>query len=226
MNYASIREAWGLAESQFAENDYLGSTAADHFSIAERSPMLLLTAVHGVRHKRGHVVKMEDQGTGGLVLALGEACGWSTAVVLREEKYDDANKNAQHPLKLDLATRVVPQPPGALVDVHGMKRRGDLDISIGLGREANRSREVGECLASAFADHSLIVDLGAHSTKLRGRSRGSVTAWAQTRGWSAVQLEIAPRLRKRSATDADRECLLRAFVQGLDAVSSLMTERD
>ena len=221
MSPDTIVASWTLAEEQFADDGYRGRTTADHFSITARDPGLFLTAVHGVKHQRGSTIKEEDQGTGGLVVALGDARGWSTAVVLREIERHDANHNERHPLKRALEARPVPLAGGIVIDVHGMAGRHRLDISIGLGDLRSRSQEVGEQLASAFEDHSLSVDLGAEQTGFRGRSRGSMTAWAQARGWSAVQVEIAPHLRNRSAAEPERQALVEAFGAGLAAASAL-----
>lgn len=226
----AVLGTWEDREEYFAAAQYSGKFRdAPEIVIGEETG-LVLSAVHGVKHKRRGVVKEEDEGTGGLCSALGYVLGLTTAIVHDGELANDANSDPDHPIKTDLANLSLPANGGVLVDLHGMsvrrKKGGQWsehgqDIVIGLGKDLGNSRAVGELLRDAFIEQGLVVDFGGDITTWRAQGAGTMTMWAQNRGCSAVQIEILDRFRQEKSDRQEKIRLVHSLINGLRAVRKM-----
>ncbi len=232
-----IIDTWNESEINFRANNYEGNFGDEQVRITPRgNGRLVLSSVHGLKHRRqdqGQVkIKEEDEGTGGLCLALGKLLDITTAVVLDGTLPNDANNDPDHPIKIQLEDAHLPASGGVLIDLHGMcpsskKRDGqrfkhEQDIAIGMGLELVATATVGETLANAFLDENMKVDLGGGKTGWRAECYKGMTMWAQNRGISAVQIEILDAFRQEKYPIEDRARLVRALVAGINEVQTVM----
>ncbi len=229
-----IINKWDEYEIDFRANEYRGNFGDEQVRITPYgNKRLVLSSVHGLQHSRQdeNRIKEEDEGTGGLCLALGELLDITTAVVLDGTLLNDANCDLDHPIKNELAAVGLPPKDGVLIDLHGMglysKKSGDRfkheqDIVIGMGLELVATATVGETLANAFHDENMVVDLGGNKTGWRAKDPERMTMWAQNRGVSAVQIEILDTFRQEKYPIEDRARLVRALVAGINEVQTVM----
>jgi len=162
--------------------------------------------------------KENDANTGGLALAVGEAAGVTTAVVLRNDGREDANSDPDHPLKRELSARRLVGRGTTLFDLHGMQDRPGLDIVVGLGPNPESALSLVEQVVSAFEAEGFRVDSDGRSRGLAGARSGTMTSWAQRSGARAVQLEIALRNRTFLVASDRRRRLLSGFLRLLAQV--------
>ncbi len=188
---------WREFNRPFEANDFHGPSVGRLWDITDRGTALVLTAVHGVRHRRdGAGVKANDANTGGLALVLAHETRCSYGVVTRTGNGDDANSVVDHPFKLAMADKLHIGPGTLLIDLHGMSDHPTVDVAIGLGVDPDDvTTKAAHRVAARLRQIELRVDLGGEVTGLQARGDGTVTRWAQQRGASAFQVEIARHLR-------------------------------
>lgn len=211
----AVERRWWMLNRIFTERDNLGPDSGPRWTIEARPSQLLLTAVHGVWHRRPGVgLKANDANTGGLVRVLAETLGSSGAWVLRAvDEPSDANADATHPFKDALVSAGVVSPGSVVLDMHGMTASAGVDIAMGFGEDLP-SANLAQRLAAVVEAHGLRVDLGGRHTGLTAAGDGTMAAWAQHLGALAVQIEIARRWRSFKSPVSDRIRLLAALREG------------
>jgi|GEM_PF-2409172 len=232
-----IIDTWNESEINFRANNYEGNFGDEQVRITPRgNGRLVLSSVHGLKHRRQDQgqdkIKEEDEGTGGLCLALGKLLDITTAVVLDGGTLpNDANNEPNHLIKTELEKAGLPASGGVLIDLHGMglysKKSGERfkheqDIVIGMGLELVATATVGETLTNAFHNENMVVDLGGNKTYWRAKDSKRMTMWAQNRGVSAVQIEILDAFRQKKSSIENRARLVRALVAGINEVQTVM----
>lgn len=205
---------WLRRESRYARNAYDGGPelVVDVF----RSSPLLLVAPHAVNHhdERGQA-KVADLLTGGLAETLAEHLGASVLVASHRvppwstwEQRTDRFTQALHDHLAFSRMRLV-------VDLHGMLDSHGIDLCIGLGdRPGELERAVADELLAAFADHAVSID-----RPFSARGHWTVVARAQALGISAIQVEIARRLREPDRSPAIADNLLQRMAHALRGYS-------
>jgi hypothetical protein len=214
---SAIAARWREANHDFELNDYTGPASGPLWRIDRTSSSTVITAVHGVRHARpGKPVKANDANTGGLALVVAKAVGASSGVMVRSSPDTDANSVTPHPFKDELSRKLALGPGHRLLDLHGMADHDRYDIAIGLGPAPDASTfEWAGSLAEAFTRHGARVDLGGEALGLTARGAGTMTAWAQGLGVSAVQVEIAKGWRSFQGSSTQRTALVAALLEAL-----------
>jgi hypothetical protein len=211
--------AWRAANSPFEENDNAGPREGPAFEIRQRHGRIVLSAIHAVSHSRGELgIKENDANTGGLAICLAAHVNATSVVLLRATDAWDANATTAHPIKNALE-RVVSHR-SVLVDLHGMADAHGVDCALGLGPEPQGSAGAADVLATSLISRGFLVDRDGSSTGFTARREQTMTAWAQRRGASAVQLEIALRNRTFTTAPERRERLLAALVDFSRTVDS------
>jgi hypothetical protein len=218
----AVERRWRELNEPYAERDGRGPETAPVFEITAGDGRAVISAVHAVRHfRRRRGWKVQDFQTGGLALALAEATGWSVATCTRATaEVEDANRNTHHPIKLELARCGYPSPGGALLDLHGMEDAPDRpDIALGFGIEDDLTLELAHQIEVAAGHHGVTVGRG-DAIGLGATGLGTMTRWAQAQGAGALQLELAARVRERSAVDGRR----RVVAVLLDAMRAITAQ--
>ncbi|GAB3175961.1 hypothetical protein GCM10027059_50100 [Myceligenerans halotolerans] len=211
---------WSELEAAFAANRYDGDrdlltslvpVEEPHQGVfvlpATRRPDTILTAVHGVNHRRDGKTKLADRGTGGLALAVAEAVGCGAVVTL--DAGADANYDLLHPAKTALVGADMVE---RVIDLHGAAARpGRPDLGLGLGS----GRIPHQFVAALLSDGRLVVDVDEQFT---GASARRVTAAVQGLGQlRAVQVEIGARHRLPDAAPARLQTLLEVLYDALQS---------
>jgi hypothetical protein len=193
---------WRHLNAPFSANNHFGEVSGPAWEITTRDRPLVITAVHGVVHQRpGRPDKPNDANTGGLARCLAVEVGATSAVILRSDGEVDANRDTNHPVKCALSERGLIGPGVVLLDLHGSSDSTPIDVTVGRGP----IRALGD-------EHGFEVDPDGSVTGLHGAGRGTVTAFAQTHGASAIQIEIAHRNRSFLEGRDRRLRLLRSLV--------------
>ena len=219
----TVERRWRRLNEPFEERDGRGPATAPVFEITTGDQRAVVSAVHAVRHFRRHTGwKAQDFQTGGLAEALAEATGWTVAVCTRSTaEVEDANRNINHPVKLELERCGLPGAGGALLDLHGMAdAAGRPDIALGYGLEDPWTQELAHQVELAAGRHAVTVGRG-DAIGLGATGRGTMTRWAQAHGAGALQLELAAGVRERDATDGRRR-IVDALLDAMRAIATLL----
>lgn len=178
-----------------------------------RASGLVLTAPHAVGLRRDRRSKPADIATGGLAVLLARCVGASVLAAARPREADPSWVGA-HPLK-DALADVLARGSVAVVDVHGMHDGHGVDVCVGLGPDPRGGTGLlAEALTGPLRQAGLKVSVDAPFT---ARRTTTVTAFAQSRGVPAVQLEVARRWRDPWADPARAAQLVELLVTGLTA---------
>jgi len=212
---------WVAEERAFAANRYRGTGVDDDVAVLRGTKSLLLTAPHATLSPRDGRIPFPDAGTGGLVVALGRALE-VTAAFTTGPSLTNPNRDLSHPLKALVSSEVV--PGRTCLDIHAMRDSHGPDFEVGLGLAAcGDSHRLANVLAGLLTASGYDVRFNEH---FRAAYDGSMTTWAQRRGATAVQLEIAVR-HLRPESDPDRALRLYDTLQtAFGAIVSLNTQRD
>ena len=186
---------------------------------------VLLTAPHGGNQLRDGVVKAADQYTAALALLLAELTG-AAALVCIGGPYPDpawpAPAGAEGPA-LEVAQQFSSATLGrkVVLDLHGMRNDHGPDICLGLGASPSR-REL--LLAGRLVRLGKRLGLSVTvNSPFRGDRATSVTSLAQLSGVTALQIEIARRLRD-PRQDPARVGTLVAFLCGTVRLSAQLQQ--
>lgn len=172
---------------------------------------LVFAAPHAVHHCRHGVLKTNDANTGGLALALAQHLDASASALRRGgHEHGDPNVDLDHPLKREAAPLVI---PGVIfADLHGMADR-DHEVIIGLGNSPTpRALELAERFVEVGQGNGVVATIADDETGFNARGAATMTSWASARGASAMQFEIARRLRSVKSPAERRAALLHTFV--------------
>lgn len=164
-------------------------------------PHVVVTAPHATNHERDGATKLADRGTGGLAVLLAELTGCTALVAVGAD--GDANYDDEHPLK----ERLAELRPTMVIDLHGMRSRPGSDVDLGTG-----SGLVPSAIVSALSDGDLRVTTNEVFSAMRPTT---VTAFAQARGISAVQVEIGAHVRLPSGAPKAQSRLVTALVAAI-----------
>lgn len=202
---------WHALNDPFTLNDHTGPDRGSSVLIEIGRRPLVFSAPHAVHHFRDGQLKTNDANTGGLAIALARQLGGS-AIALRRggHEFGDPNADLDHPLKREAVALV--GPGVTLVDVHGMADR-EHDVIIGLGAAPTvGSGQLAERFVVVAAQHGIVATIADADTGFNAKGATTMTTWASARGASALQLEIARRLRSVKAPPDRRTALLRTFL--------------
>lgn len=169
---------------------------------------LLLVAPHAVNHTRDGRRKLADRGTGGLaeVLAGELGCG---AICQAGRDPSDAASEPFHPLKREISH----WDPPLVVDIHGMSPDPSTEIDLGLGPWPKAAPlDLVDRLRTLGTSVGLLVTTNA---RFLGDRPHSITAYCQSLGMAAVQVELAPHLRPPRATQDALAALLNVLIETL-----------
>lgn len=191
MGTTSSWESWIAEEEVFSAQNYEGSSVMDSILVREGCRAdLVLTAPHAVAQIRAGRTKLAERGTGGLAMALAAVSDVRAVCAVGRQSGDPA-WDARNGFKNALAD-LAPMPR-YLVDLHGMRDSHGLDIDLGLGAAPDsRMTSLCEGLSEAFRAQGLRAGV---NNVFKGDRGETLTSWAQRRSISAVQIEIAARLR-------------------------------
>ncbi|MCK9902888.1 hypothetical protein CC117_23830 [Parafrankia colletiae] len=191
MGTTSSWESWIAEEEVFSAQNYEGSSALDSVLVREgRRAHLVLTAPHAVAQIRAGRTKLAERGTGGLAMALAAVSDVRAVCAVGRQSGDPA-WDARNGFKNALAD--LDPTPRYLIDLHGMRDSYGLDIDLGLGG-APDSRMTSLCEGLSEALRAQGLRAGVNSV-FKGDRVETLTSWAQRRSMSAIQIEIAARLR-------------------------------
>ncbi len=199
-----LRRRWREANLEYEGNGGWGPSDGSPFRLnpgtAPKSlRTVLITAVHGVRHRRAGATKANDANTAGLAVVLAERLGASLAVIRRDEESEDANRASDHPFNRAVERAGLLVPHMLVADLHGMADRSD-DIDVALGWACHSpSGAAAQILAAHLESVGYRIDGDGSRTGLGATRDGTVTRWAQRGGATAVQVEISRALRTFAA---------------------------
>ena len=195
----------------FTLNDHVGPTRGPSVLVQKGARPLVFAAPHAVHHSRFGVLKTNDANTGGLAIALAQHLD-ASAIALRRggHEHGDPNVDLDHPLKRKAAPLVV---PGVIfADLHGMADR-DHEVIIGLGSSPTpQATELAERFVAIGQANGIAATIADDETGFNARGPATMTSWAAARGASAMQFEIARRLRSVKSPPERRAALLHTFV--------------
>lgn len=208
-------EQWAALEEHYTDPLYNGSAPKMSISVSgDKGGIFIFTAPHAVNHVREGQIKFADRGTGGLAELLALSSG-NLALTADGPLDHDPNwdESAEIPFKKKLLSLL--KPDCIVIDLHGMKDKYGVDISIGLGPAANvTSKSLAETMQSSFMSIGLKV---AVDWPFDGRRPGTITSFVQGNGFSGIQVEIAASLRYPKVSSHDATRLINGFLSSLGA---------
>jgi hypothetical protein len=175
---------------------------------------VLFSAPHSVEHFRDGTAKLADRGTGGLALTLARNFG-SWGVAQARENEGDANWDVSHPMKRFIATALSPE--ALVIDLHGMESQDVSDLDIGTGPVGLNDTPLIESLQRYSVARHIKVTV---NERFDARRITTITGWAQSLGYSALQIEISSKFRPPLASREKLNDLISLLVQSLETRKS------
>ena len=182
------------------------------------SASVVLTAPHAGWQTRNGRPKLPDSGTGGLAEMMAERSD-ALAITVSGNQLDDPNFDTSiGPFKATVLAELAEHP--FVIDLHALRRSRPIDIDIGLGPAPDATTQL---LAVELQRRACAAGFVATiNDPFDARPPGTITAFAQTHGAQALQIEINSRL-----LNSDNPDRLKALIEWLDGVvSSAEMSRD
>lgn len=209
---ATLVKHWVTAELDYRSKGHDGSRRAGAVKICgDASSKMIFTAPHAVNHLRDGAVKSADIWTGSLAETLAIATG-NCSLTVNSSSHEDPNWD--HEIGAFKATLVRLLHNNQLViDLHGMKDDHGVDICIGLGRFPNAlSNSLADCFGDSFGKRGLRVSVNWPFPATRP---STITSFAQSRGLTALQIEVAAKYRQPKRHPSSASVLLDGFLSVL-----------
>ena len=206
---------WTELNAPFASNSNRGPKEGPRWIIDWQGP-LVVSAVHAVDHERNGAWKNTDAGTGGLAMALSNVVGCSRVAVTRSvPMMGDANWDEYHPLKAHLEKLGHVGEGSVHIDLHGMNDGHGTDVIIGCGKGSPASIALGQRVAAHLEAARVATDPDGGKRGFGATKPGTMTAWAQRQGATAIQIEISRSYRAAQSADKLKERLITGLVNAL-----------
>lgn len=183
---SDLLAAWSSARDRYTPAN-VGRRAPDEVAFVAGHRAVLVTAVHATEHRRDGVLKPAEYDSGALAEALAAVAGYASLTIAGPQTAD-ANWDLSHPVR-DRVVELLEAAP-LLLDLHVMLDAHGPDICLGLGPRPNARAGRLAALAAYEAERSGLQC--SVNWPFRGDPR-TLTALAQTRSASALQIELATR---------------------------------
>jgi hypothetical protein len=185
---APALQRWVAAEVKYAANHYDGLGGLGEYRWLDGSGGVVFVAPHATNHMRDGVRKLADRWTGGLADVLHEVLAAPVLIVIGvQPEFPDFTTRADGFARclFDAAQ------DRAVIDIHGMSDSWGVDVCVGVGANpSDEVEELGILVWEAFAGFNR-----GWNNPFSGAAPHTVLSGLQAKGHTAVQVELAARLR-------------------------------